>query len=81
MTTLTQTDPDDLAAIAIKLPHWMLGELRAIAEQRGCDVSEHIRRCVSLERKLFEDPQTHIVATRSDGSTFEAPDTEGAAQP
>lgn len=68
MTPELAIDADDLASIAIRLPRWMLEDLRKDAEGQGTTVSEHIRRCVSLWKHLYgEDPRTRVVATRSDG--------------
>ena len=58
------TDPDSSIRypnVTIWMPKWMLDELRAKAQQRGVTVTEHIRRAVSLERVLFEDPDSEIV--------------------
>lgn len=54
-------EPDDIRTITIKLPEWMLDELTAKAKERGdISVTELIRRAVSLERMLFEEPDSVV---------------------
>lgn len=72
------SDDDEMAAIAIQLPGWMLNELREVAEARGCTVTEHIRRCVSLERVLFLDPKNRLTLHRTNGTELTVTlDSEG----
>jgi hypothetical protein len=51
----------ELRKITITMPAWMLADLRRRARGRGITVTELIRRGVSLERMLFEDPDTEVL--------------------
>lgn len=77
MTTPTTTEPrssvagDDeapeLRKVTLTMPTWMLEDLRRRARQRGITVTELIRRSVSLERMLFENPDNEVVLREPDG--------------
>lgn len=54
-------DMPELRKVTISMPDWMLEELRHRARRRGVTVTELIRRAVSLERMLFEDPSCEVV--------------------
>lgn len=61
-----QVDEDEdldleLTKVTISMPRWMLDDLRRRARQRGITVTELIRRGVSLEKMLFEDPQQEVI--------------------
>jgi hypothetical protein len=62
-TARQQVDEDEfeLTKITISMPKWMLADLRQRARQRGVTVTELIRRAVSLEKMLFEDPQQEVL--------------------
>lgn len=51
----------ELTKVTISMPKWMLDDLRRRARQRGITVTELIRRGVSLEKMLFEDPQQEVI--------------------
>jgi hypothetical protein len=51
----------ELTKLTISMPKWMLDELRRRARQRGVTVTELIRRAVSLEKMLFEDPNQEVI--------------------
>lgn len=65
------TDDDNCKTLIIRMPEWLLDDLRQRAEQRGVTVTELIRQDVALARLLFEDPGNRIVLHRSDGEVLE----------
>lgn len=54
-------DQFELTKLTISMPKWMLAELRDRARKRGVTVTELIRRAVSLEKLLFEDPEQEVL--------------------
>ena len=56
-----KNEPSELRKVTISMPDWMLEDLRDRARRRGVTVTELIRRAVSLERMLFEDPDSEVL--------------------
>jgi hypothetical protein len=57
----------EVRKVTITMPDWMFEDMKGRARRRGITVTELMRRAVSLERMLFEDPDAEVILRYSSG--------------
>lgn len=60
-----------LVEITLRMPPWMRDELRRLAGERQCTVTEHIRRCVAIDKLIWDHHGGEPLVRDADGELIQ----------